>query len=70
MLAVALSAGMVYLAAAYAHANLHGFFDGADAGLRVYFVTNALQLFLAEGLGLSGLVALSSWAAVGKYLKR
>ena len=46
------------------------FFDGADPGLRAYFIGNLSSILTAELGSLFALVAVSSWAAVGKYLKR
>lgn len=70
LFALALAGGVVYAVATSLDPRLSPVFDGGDPGLRTYFTTNALRLFLIEGGVLSFLVALSSWAAVGKYLKR
>jgi len=69
-IALLVSGALVYTAAAYVDPRLKGLFDGNDAGLAQYFFTNWLSLALIEGGALAGLVALSSWAAVGKYLKK
>lgn len=69
LLALACTAGMVIVAVHWIEPQLNTFFDG-NAGLVEYFQTHAQQLVLVEGAGLGALVALSSWAAVGKYLKR
>lgn len=61
---------IVFVASAYIDPQVRVFFDGADSGLQAYFFQNAPTLALAEGLSLAGLVALSSWAAVGKYLRK
>lgn len=61
---------LVAIAASYADARLATFFGGADPGLRNYFFSNAAALLFVEGGALTLLVALSSWAAVGKYLRR
>lgn len=45
-------------------------FEGIDPGLASYYLTNIWRLAVVEGGALMALVALSSWAAVGKYLKR
>ncbi|MEO5927955.1 MAG: permease-like cell division protein FtsX [Patescibacteria group bacterium] len=55
---------------AFVEPRLVPVFDGADPGLHVFFLQNGLQLLIIEGSTLIVLVALSSWAAVGKYLKR
>jgi len=68
-LALAFTAGIVVLSTAWLDPRLQSFFDG-NAGLSEYFLSQASTLLLAQGLGLSFLVALSSWAAVGKYLRR
>lgn len=69
-IALLAAAALVIAVAAYLDPRLRSVFDGADPGLRAYFVTHAVEIALAEGLGLAFLVSLSSWAAVGKYLKR
>jgi cell division transport system permease protein len=56
--------------AAYLDPLLTSFFDGVSPGLAEYFITNGPRLVLMEGGGLAALVALSSWAAVGKYLRK
>jgi cell division transport system permease protein len=70
LLALVLAAFVVVGALAFAEPRLIPIFDGADPGLRAFFFGNAVQLLLVEGGILMGLVALSSYAAVGKYLKR
>jgi len=68
--ALLVSGALVYGAAIYVDPRLKGLFDGSDAGLAQYFISNWSRLALAEGGVLAGLVALSSWAAVGKYLRK
>jgi cell division transport system permease protein len=70
LFALILAGAVVYGVASYVDPQLRGIFDGTDPGLLTYFASNAPQLLLVEGGILSLLVALSSWAAVGKYLKR
>lgn len=68
-LALAFSSVIVAVSVHWLEPRVNGFFDG-NAGLIEYFTQHAQQLLLIEGLGLGFLVSLSSWAAVGKYLKR
>ena len=68
--ALLVTAGLVALVTSAVEPHLRTLFDGADPGLVSYFVTNATELLLIEGTTLAVLVGLSSWAAVGKYLKR
>lgn len=68
--ALVVAGAAVYGAAAYVDPRLKGLFDGAEAGLVAYFTANWAILALVEGGALAGLVALSSWAAVGKYLRK
>ncbi len=70
LLALAVAGAIVAIAAGYVDPRLTGLYDGASPGLFAYFHDNVLDLILVEGGGLMGLVTLSSWAAVGKYLKR
>lgn len=65
-----LTAGFVILLASSLDPRLRTLFDGSDVGLAAYFISHAFQLAIVEGASLAVLVALSSWAAVGKYLKR
>lgn len=68
--ALLFAGGFVYVAASYIDPRLVTFFDGADPALRTYFVSHVGPLAAIEGASLAALVALSSWAAVGKYLRR
>ncbi|MFA4954773.1 MAG: permease-like cell division protein FtsX [Patescibacteria group bacterium] len=70
LFALLISAGGVALALAYLEPNLRGLFDGSEPGLIAYFQGNIFGLAVAQGGTLALLVALSSWAAVGKYLKK
>ncbi len=65
-----ITAALVCVMALYADVRLSGLFDGAASGLKQYFTQNIVLLSLIEGGVLALLVAFSSWAAVGKYLKR
>lgn len=69
-LAMLLSAGVVAGVVAFLEPRLVPIFDGANPGLGTFFLGNIWQLIALEGGVLMILVALSSWAAVGKYLKR
>lgn len=69
-LALLVSVGVVAGVVAFIEPRLMPFFDGANPGLWLYFSQNLKQLVALEGGVLMVLVALSSWAAVGKYLKR
>ena len=70
LLALGFAALIVMGSIAFVEPRLIPVFDGADPGLRVFFLLNGWELALIEGGVLIGLVAMSSWAAVGKYLKR
>ncbi|MBI5655099.1 hypothetical protein HZC53_05625 [Candidatus Uhrbacteria bacterium] len=70
LFALGVTSVAVYSAAVYVDPRLGGMFDGANAGLVAYFTAEGWRLALIEGGVLAGLVALSSWAAVGKYLKK
>lgn len=70
IIALAITAGLMALAISVGEPYLVSFYDGADPGLKKYFIDNLLWLILAQGIGLSVIVALASWAAVGKYLRK
>ena len=70
VIAMIISAGVIVGAIYLLEPRLISFFDGADPGLRTFFVKNLWQLIALEGGALVLLVAASSWAAVGKYLKK
>jgi len=57
-------------AIAFIEPRLVPLFDGMNPGVHGFFADHFVQLVLTEGGVLMVLVALSSWAAVGKYLKR
>lgn len=70
-LASLLAAAGIIAAAVYGlEPRLYSFFDGASPGLKPFFTDHFWSLLLLEGGVLGFLVALSSWAAVGKYLKK
>lgn len=69
-LALVIAAGIVAAIVAFIEPRLVQFFDGSDPGLRAFFVGRSWELLAAEGGALAVLVTISSWAAVGKYLKR
>lgn len=70
ILAIGVTSVIVVMASSYVDPRLVALYDGQSPGLLEYFSQNALTLFAVEGGSLLLLVALSSWAAVGKYLKR
>ncbi len=70
LIAVMITTGLVLGMIALIEPHVRTFFDGNDPGLRTFFVSQASFLLLTEGGLLGALVSLSSWAAVGKYLKR
>jgi cell division protein FtsX len=63
------TAGLIAVAVWGLEPRLVSFFDGASPGLASFFIGNFWSLLLFEGGALGILVALSSWAAVGRYLK-
>lgn len=70
VLALALAAGFIAGIIYLVEPRMAGLFGGADPGLSSYFLARVPQILAIEGGGLLLLVALSAWAAVGKYLKR
>lgn len=70
LLAVILSAVLVAGCIAFLEPRLVPIFNNTNPGLWDYFSQNFWKIAAFEGGGLMALVALSSWAAVGKYLKR
>ncbi|MCC7357384.1 FtsX-like permease family protein [Candidatus Uhrbacteria bacterium] len=68
-LALFAATAIVAVSVTWLEPHINPFFDG-QAGLVEYFMVHAQQLLLIQGLGLGVLVALSSWAAVGRYLKK
>ncbi len=70
LLASTIAAFIIAGAVTFVEPRLVSFFDGADPGLRAYFIGNLPSILAAELGSLFALVAVSSWAAVGKYLKR
>ncbi|MFH1077926.1 MAG: permease-like cell division protein FtsX [Patescibacteria group bacterium] len=69
-LAILATAGIIAGTIAFLEPRLIPFFDGSDPGLRTFFFGQAWYLLAVEGGTLAVLVIVSSWAAVGKYLKR
>ncbi len=70
IIALAVTAGLMALAISVGEPYLISFYDGADPGLKKYFLDNLLWLLAVQGIGLSVIVALASWAAVGRYLRK
>lgn len=70
LFAIFIAGGIVFSAIVYLEPYLANFLDGADPGLLKFFMANWPRLASVECGVLAGLVALSSWAAVGKYLKK
>lgn len=70
LLALVFASGLIVAVASYLDPKLVSVFDGTSPGLAAYFIDNGLGLLVTEGAGLAALVALSSWAAVGRYLRR
>ncbi|OGL73316.1 hypothetical protein A3E39_01035 [Candidatus Uhrbacteria bacterium RIFCSPHIGHO2_12_FULL_60_25] len=68
-IALLVTAGIVAVGVAWIEPGLRPLYDGGDPGLREAFYGNGGQLAILEGGGLMLLVGLTSWAAVGKYLK-
>ena len=68
-IAMVLATGIVGVVVTWLEPHINPFFVFLS-GLVEYFILHAQQLILIQGAGLGGLVALSSWAAVGKYLRR
>ena len=69
-LSIALSWLLMIAALVWIEPALHPLFDGADPGLREFFLMQWPTLIATEAIAMFGLVSLVSWAAVGKYLKR
>ncbi|MBD3281126.1 FtsX-like permease family protein [Candidatus Uhrbacteria bacterium] len=70
LLALLISGALIAVIISVAEPYLISFYDGADPGLKTYFTNNFIPLILGQGAALSLIVALASWAAVGKYLKK
>ena len=70
VLSLGLTAGIVVMATAYIDPQIQVMFDGTPNILLTYFSSHLTWLLAVEGGSLAVLVALSSWAAVGKYLRR
>lgn len=70
LFALGVAGTIVIGAAATLDTRLTHVFDGGSPGLVRYFFQHAPLFLLAEGVGLCALVAVSSWAAAGRYLKK
>ncbi|MDF1496543.1 MAG: permease-like cell division protein FtsX [Patescibacteria group bacterium] len=70
LLALLISAALIATIISVGEPYLLAFYDGADPGLKTYFTANFVPLVVGEGLVISLVVAMASWAAVGKYLKK
>lgn len=70
ILALLITALIVMTAIAFLDPKLRSLFDGGDSGLQGYFLINAWPLIGIQSAAIILLVALSSWAAAGKYLKK
>ncbi len=68
--ALLITALFVSVCVSWVEPSLRRLYDGADPGLRAAFFDQGLQLVLIEAIGLGLLVGITSWAAVGKYLKK
>lgn len=69
-LSVAIAAGVSFAAASWLDPILAPMFGGEAPGLLPYFLLGAPVIFGAQAAVLGILVLLSSWAAVGRYLRR
>lgn len=70
LIALLVTAGMVAIIVEWAEPLLVPLYDGMAPGLRHAFFGEGWRLALVEGGCLAFLVGITSWAAVGKYLKR
>ncbi|MBU2566039.1 permease-like cell division protein FtsX [Patescibacteria group bacterium] len=70
LLALFLATGAIFLTLTFFDPYIRSFFDGNDPGLLSYFFDNSGRIILYEALVMIVLVSLSSWAAVGRYLKK
>jgi cell division transport system permease protein len=69
-LSLLFTAGIVYGVTRYVDPRLQPMFDGTTNILSSYFIAHWPWILAIEGGSLAFLVALSSWAAVGKYLRK
>jgi len=67
--ALAITAGLIALALPSIEASLRTLYGGS-AGLHAFFTSSWPQFLAIEGGGLALLVAVTSWIAAGKYIKR
>lgn len=70
LIALLVTAGIVAVVVEWAEPLLLPVYDGMDPGLRKVFFQDGWRLALIEGGFLAFIVGITSWAAVGKYLKR
>lgn len=70
LVSLCITGAIVWFGSGWSDRALIALFDGADPGLRTFFVSNWPMLALIEGGALSLLVAATSWIAAGKYLKK
>ncbi len=70
LLSLIIASALVALIISFGEPHLVSFLDGEDPGLRTYFLNNLLALIITEGMAIVIIVSLSSWAAVGRYLKK
>ena len=68
--ALLITASIVVLSISWVEPSLRSLYDGGETGLRAAFFEGWPMLLLVQGGGLLVLVGVTSWAAVGKYLKR
>ncbi|HEU0051185.1 MAG TPA: permease-like cell division protein FtsX [Patescibacteria group bacterium] len=68
--AIILSYVLLFAALHWIEPVLRPLFEGVNPGLIVYFQTEWPVVLLSEVFAMVGLIALVSWAAVGKYIKR
>ncbi len=70
LFALGVSAAIIAAIIVTVEPRLASFFGGSSPGLQAYYVNNLPSIIAIQAGGLLVIVALSSWAAVGKYLKR
>ena len=70
LFALLISMGLIAVIISVGEPYLLSFYDGSDPGLKTYFTNNFLELALIQGAIISFVVAMASWAAVGRYLKK
>lgn len=70
ILAMGVTAGIVVATVSWVEPSLRTLYDGGETGLHQVFFTDWLRLLAIQAGGLLFVVAITSWVAVGKYLKR